>query len=66
METDFFMDIGVSSACFFPYDTIESLGICAREGFRSVEIFANTQKSSMSGIMVIPFSLASKIFSKYS
>ena len=38
----FFMDIGVSSACFFPYDTIESLGICAREGFRSVEIFANT------------------------
>ncbi len=36
------MDIGVSSACFFPYDTIESLGICGAEGFRTAEIFANT------------------------
>ena len=36
------MDIGVSSACFFPNDTVESLGTCAAEGFRSAEIFANT------------------------
>lgn len=36
------MDIGVSSACFFPHDTIGALNICADCGFRTAEIFANT------------------------
>ena len=36
------MVIGVSSACFFPHDTIGSLNICADGGFKTVEIFANT------------------------
>lgn len=41
------MDIGISSACFFPNDTIESLGICACEGFHSAEIFTNTHSELM-------------------
>ena len=41
------MNIGVSSACFFPCDTIESLNICADCGFGIAEIFANTHSELM-------------------
>lgn len=41
------MNIGVSSACFFPYDTVESLNICADCGFNTAEIFANTHSELM-------------------
>lgn len=40
--------IGISSACFYPMDTIESLGECVRAGFSDAEIFINTD-SEMSG-----------------
>ena len=41
------MNIGVSSACFFPFDTIESLNICADCTFGIAEIFANTHSELM-------------------
>lgn len=34
--------IGISSACFFPHDTLQSLETCASLGFESAEIFINT------------------------
>ena len=40
--------IGISSACFYPLDTIESLRQCVKGGFTSAEIFINTY-SEMSG-----------------
>ncbi len=40
--------IGISSACFYPLDTIESLRQCVKGGFSSAEIFINTY-SEMSG-----------------
>lgn len=39
---------GVSSACFYPLDTIRSLRTCAEAGFGAAEIFINTD-SEMSG-----------------
>lgn len=40
--------IGISSACFYPMDTIEALRQCAEGGFSLAEIFINTD-SEMSG-----------------
>ena len=42
------MKTGISSACFYPLDTIESLKECVKGGFSLCEIFINTY-SEMSG-----------------
>ena len=42
------LNIGISSACFYPLDTIASLKLCAGAGFDCAEIFINTD-SEMSG-----------------
>lgn len=42
------MRTGISSACFYPLDTIESLKECVKGGFDLAEIFINTH-SEMSG-----------------
>ena len=39
---------GISSACFYPLDTVKSLETCAAAGFDTAEIFINTD-SEMSG-----------------
>ena len=41
-------EIGISSACFFPLDTIKSVEACADAGFDIEEIFINTD-SELSG-----------------
>ena len=36
------MEIGASSACFYPLDTEKSFHLLCENGFRSIEIFLNS------------------------
>lgn len=43
------MKIGISSACFYPMDTVESLNECLKAGFDTAEIFVNTDSELQGG-----------------